>query len=152
MGIEEEVFIFGVVMVVCLIDFGVLLYIGIASLFIILIFVLLGCLSFGGIHMNKLGLFVIRSWVIAEACFFWVANVCNPFIISFYIAHVRYIYGTHTAHPLSIPQVSLKYLWRKASCESKLVLLIGENAVGFDFLFIKDIVGDGLVLFLVDSL
>ena len=111
-GVEvgEGVFIFGVVMVVCLIDFGVLLYIGIASLFIILIFVLLGCLSFGGIHMNKLGLFVIRSWVIAEACFFWVANVCNPFIISFYIAHVRYIYGTHTAHPLSIPQVSLMYL------------------------------------------
>ena len=69
-GIEEEVFIFGVVMVVCLIDFGVLLYIGIASLFIILIFVLLGCLSLGGIHKNKLGLFVIRSWVIAEACFF----------------------------------------------------------------------------------
>ena len=102
-GIEEEVFIFGVVMVVCLIDFGVLLYIGIASLFIILIFVLLGCLSFGGIHMNKLGLFVIRSWVIAEACFFWGKSYYYLLLYSTCTVHIRHSYGTSLKHPTSIP-------------------------------------------------
>ena len=103
MGIEEEVFIFGVVMVVCLIDFGVLLYIGIASLFIILIFVLLGRLSFGGIHMNKLGLFVIRSWVIAEACFFWGNSYYYIILFGIHTALIRHSYGTSLKHPTSIP-------------------------------------------------
>ena len=108
MGIGEEVFIFGVVMVVCLIDFGVLLYIGIASLFIILIFVLLGCLSFGGIHMNKLGLFVIRSWVIAGAFSFWGKSYYYLLLYSTCTVHIRHSYGTSLKYPTSIPYVSME--------------------------------------------